>query len=76
MTMKYWIQSHGSGANLAIRADGDPFDDFDVVAEFFHSGKREWIADENLAGEMMQEPNLRLVSEAEVLHLIRQQSAA
>lgn len=69
--MKYWIQSHGNGGSLAIRADGDPFDDFDVVAEFFHAGKREWVADENLAGEMMQAPNLRLVPEADVQQLIR-----
>jgi hypothetical protein len=63
--MRYWL-NHEQSPALAVRAAGDPREDFDVVPEFWHSGERRWIADEQLADEMFWNPNIRQVSKNDI----------
>ncbi len=66
----YWL-NHESSPALVIRAASDPRENFDVVPEFWHSGERRWIADENLADEMFWNPNIRQAPHRKVEKLIQ-----
>jgi len=67
--MMHWIQSNG-GHPLLIRASSDPREDVDAVPQFWHTSERRWIDDEDLASEMLWDPNIRPATDAEVQSMV------
>lgn len=74
--MLYWIRRYTDGAALAVRAEADPREDFDVVPEYFHAGEGVWKADDELGSEMMHDPGFLSAGKVEVEKLIGPQAAA
>ncbi|WP_166904381.1 hypothetical protein [Mycobacterium sp. DL440] len=67
--MKYWMEQFGQGA-LLIRAASDPLENFDLVPQIWDWDRRQWVDDDDVVDEMQWDPNIRSVSEDQVLAVL------
>ena len=51
---------------MAIRADGDPFEDPDVVPEYWGVVSQGWVPDADLNGEIFWNPSIRSATADEI----------
>ena len=63
--MMHWIQHHADRP-MAIRADGDPFEDPDVVPEYWGVVSQGWVPDADLNGEIFWNPSIRSATADEI----------